>query len=58
MADELPLTALNAAKAQAFSHCEAAVALLAKVMADPEYDMEQRIMCAAELLQFAAKGPY
>ena len=52
------LTDLNAAKALAWKHSSEAVAILAKLMGDREYDMELRVQAAAELLQFAAKGPY
>lgn len=50
---------LNAAKALAWKHAATAVDVLAKVMVDPElYDTEVRVQAAAELLQFAAKGPF
>ena len=50
---------LNKAKALAWQHAAAAVEVLAKVMVDPElYDTEVRVQAAAELLQFAAKGPF
>ena len=50
---------LNAAKALAWQHAATAVEVLAKVMVDPElYDTEVRVQAAAELLQFAAKGPF
>lgn len=50
---------LNAAKALAWEHAADAVRVLAQVMIDPElYDTEVRVQAAAELLQFAAKGPF
>ena len=50
---------LNKAKALAWKHAADAVEVLAKVMVDPElYDTEVRVQAAAELLQFAAKGPF
>ena len=50
---------LNKAKALAWQHAADAVEVLAKVMVDPElYDTEVRVQAAAELLQFAAKGPF
>lgn len=53
------LDELNAAKARAWHHAFDAVEVLAKVMVDPElYDTEVRVQAAAELLQFAAKGPF
>ena len=52
----IPLDALNEARFSAFKHCADAVELLAKVMNDPEVDLDQRCICAAELLQFVAKG--
>lgn len=50
---------LNKAKALAWKHAEAAVEVLASVMLNTElYDMDVRVQAAAELLQFAAKGPF
>ena len=50
---------LNTAKALAWEHAADAVRVLAQVMIDPElYDTEVRVQAAAELLQFAAKGPF
>ena len=51
-----PLVGLNKARFAAFKHCADAVELLAKVMNDDEVDLDQRCICAAELLQFIAKG--
>ena len=52
------LSELNAAKRAAWEHCGEAIAYLVKIMRDPDYDIDQRMNAAAELLQFAAKGPY
>ena len=50
------LTDLNRARFAAFKHAEDAVVLLVRVMNNVDVDIDQRCICAAELLQFIAKG--
>lgn len=49
---------LNHAKALAFEHATDAVRVLADVVTNPDMDLDLRVQAAAELLQFAAKGPF
>ena len=48
---------LNAAKQLAWGSCSLAVRYLIAVIADDEMDPEIRISAAAELLNFALRGP-
>ena len=56
LSDNGALTDLNRARFSAFKHAEDAVVLLVRVMNDVDVDLDQRCICAAELLQFIAKG--
>lgn len=52
-----PFAEVNAAKQLAWKACSDAVTYLILVLADEEQDSELRVTAAAELLQFALKGP-
>ena len=49
---------LNNAKRMAWERAAYAVEYLGKVLQDEDSDIDQRILAAGELLNFAVKGPY